>query len=78
MNYVVAGLLLGRLPEAYTNITEITAVVDDAANTEDDADNGLSNSGSAEPALYIVKAAVDTDAMPGKCILHCNSSITNV
>lgn len=30
MNYVVAGLLLGRIPSSYTNITTITAVSDDA------------------------------------------------
>lgn len=66
MNYVVAALLLGRLPETYTNVTEIGAVVDDAAApSEEDAESNGSGVASAEPAANIIKAAVDADVMPG-------------
>jgi hypothetical protein len=70
MNYVVAALLLGRIPACYTNITMIDAAADESApSTGGDEDDGNgSGDAAAEPALAIVKAAVATEIMPGKLL----------
>jgi hypothetical protein len=71
MNYVVAALLLGRIPACYTNITSIDAAADESApsaESEEAAADG-NNSGdtaAAEPALAIVRAAAAAEVMPGK------------
>lgn len=66
MNYVVAALLLGRISETYTNITEIDAVVDgDGGDGGDNGDEGGGdNNSTSEPAAAIVKAPIEY-SMPG-------------
>ena len=69
MNYVVASLLLGRIPECYTNITSIDAVAGDSTPIPENEESttttgGSGDTGSGEPALAIVQAVV-TETMPG-------------
>jgi hypothetical protein len=68
MNYVVAALLLGRIPACYTNITMIDAAADESAPStggEDESDGNNSGDAAAEPALAIVRAAAAAEVMPG-------------
>lgn len=72
MNYVVAALLLGRIPQQYTDITEIDAVVDgdggDSSGGDDNNNNSAEESGdtnaTSEPAAAIVRAPIEY-SMPG-------------
>lgn len=66
MNYVVAALLLGRIPESYTDITEIDAVVDgDGGDNGDGPEGSGDTDASSEPAAAIVKAPIEY-SMPGE------------
>ena len=75
MNYVVAALLLGRIPESYTDITEIDAVVDGDGGDGADAPEGCGDTNAtSEPAAAIVKASIEY-SMPGMVLFASSQAL---